>query len=114
MLRRRRGMGLLGAAAVGTAAYAAGNKYANNRNAEQDQNEQIAYLQAQQAEQARQAQAAQMQQQAAAPAPAAPAPPAAPSMDEKIAQLQDLAGLKTAGVLTDEEFAAQKARILAQ
>jgi len=106
-------MGLLGAAAVGTAAYAAGNKYANNRNAEQDQNEQIAYLQAQQAEQARLAQA-QMQQQAAAPAPAAPAPPAAPSMDEKIAQLQDLAGLKTAGVLTDEEFAAQKARILAQ
>jgi hypothetical protein len=101
-------MGLLGAAAVGTAAHAAGNKYANNRNAEQDQNEQIAYLQAQQAEQARQAQA-QMQQQAAAPAPAAPAPPAAPSMDEKIAQLQDLAGLKTAGVLTDEEFAAQKA-----
>ena len=113
MLRRRRGMGLLGAAAVGGVAYAAGNKYANNRNAEQDQNDQIAYLQAQQAEQARQAQA-QAQQQAAAPAPAAQAPAAAPSMDEKIAQLQDLASLKTAGVLTDEEFAAQKARILAQ
>ena len=112
MLRRRRGMGLLGAAAVGGVAYAAGNKYANNRNAEQDQNEQIAYLQAQQAEQARQAQAAQ--QQAPPPAPAAQAPAAAPSMDEKIAQLQDLASLKTAGVLTDEEFAAQKAKILGQ
>ena len=105
MLRRRRGMGLLGAAAVGGVAYHAGNRAAQGRAAEQDQNEQLAYLQA---EQARQAQAAQMQQQAAPP------PPAPPSMDDKIAQLQNLAGLKTAGVLTDEEFAAQKARILAQ
>ena len=113
MLRRRRGMGLLGAAAVGGVAYAAGNRAAKGRAAEQDQNDQLAYLQAQQAEQARQAQAAQMQQQAAAP-PAAPPPAAAPSMDDKIAQLQNLAGLKTAGVLTDEEFAAQKAKILAQ
>jgi Short C-terminal domain len=110
MLRRRRGMGLLGAAAVGGVAYAAGNSAAKGRAAEQDQNEQLAYLQAQQAEQARQAQAAQM---AAATAQAASAPTAAPSMDEKIAQLQQLASLKTAGVLTEEEFAAQKARILA-
>ena len=113
MLRRRRGMGLLGAAAVGGVAYAAGNSAAKGRAAEQDQNEQIAYLQAQQAEQARQAQAAQAQQQAPPPPPQA-APAAAPSMDEKIAQLQNLASLKTAGVLTDEEFAAQKAQILAQ
>jgi len=110
MLRRRRGMGLLGAAAVGGVAYAAGNKYANNRNAEQDQNDQIAYLQAQQAEQARQAQ----MQQAPPPPPPAQAAAAPPSMDQKIAQLQELAGLKTAGVLSDEEFAAQKAKILAQ
>jgi len=39
------------------------------------------------------------------------APPAAPDMFE---QLQKLGELKTAGVLTEEEFAAQKARILAQ
>jgi hypothetical protein len=45
---------------------------------------------------------------AAAPAPAAPAA-AAP---DPIAQLKQLAELKQQGILTDEEFAAQKARIL--
>jgi hypothetical protein len=58
---------------------------------------------------------AYQQQQAAAyqqPAPAAP-PPAAPAQDDKIAQLQQLAELKTAGILTEEEFAAEKAKILA-
>jgi hypothetical protein len=39
-----------------------------------------------------------------APAPAAPDP---------IAQLKELAALKEQGILTDEEFAAQKAKILA-
>jgi hypothetical protein len=34
-------------------------------------------------------------------------------MDEKIAQLQKLSGLKQAGVLTEEEFAAEKAKLLA-
>ncbi len=43
---------------------------------------------------------------------AAPPPPAAPSTDDTIAQLKELAKLKDAGVLTDEEFAAQKAKIL--
>ena len=38
----------------------------------------------------------------------APAPPAA----DPIAQLKDLAALKDQGILTDEEFAAQKAKIL--
>ncbi len=49
------------------------------------------------------------------PAPAAyeqPAPPAAESMDDKIAQLKQLGELHEAGVLTDEEFAAQKAKLL--
>jgi hypothetical protein len=41
------------------------------------------------------------------PAPA-PAPPAA----DPIAQLKQLAELKQQGILTDEEFAAQKAKIL--
>lgn len=61
--------------------------------------------------------AAEQQQQAAqqqqyvqqAPAPTAPAQE---SMDDKIAQLKQLAELHTAGVLTDEEFAAQKAKLL--
>ena len=33
-------------------------------------------------------------------------------MDEKIAQLEKLSKLKDAGVLTEEEFAAQKAKVL--
>jgi hypothetical protein len=41
----------------------------------------------------------------AAPAPAAPAA-------DPIQQLKELAALKEQGILTDEEFAAQKAKIL--
>jgi hypothetical protein len=44
-----------------------------------------------------------------APAPAAPAAPAADPM----AELQKLADMKTAGLLTDEEFTAMKAKIIA-
>jgi len=48
----------------------------------------------------------------APPAPApAPAPAAAAPVDP-IAQLKELAALKEQGVLTDAEFAAQKAKIL--
>lgn len=52
--------------------------------------------------------------QYAAPAPsyAAP-PPAASDMTAKLAQLEQLAGLRDQGVLTPAEFEAQKARILA-
>jgi putative oligomerization/nucleic acid binding protein len=45
-----------------------------------------------------------------APAPAAAPEPAA----DPIAQLKDLADLRAQGVLTDEEFAVQKAKILGQ
>jgi hypothetical protein len=62
--------------------------------------------------------AAQDQQQYApepAPAPAQPAAPApAPAAPDRIAQLKQLGELKAQGVLTDEEFAAEKARVLAQ
>ena len=47
-------------------------------------------------------------QQQYEPAPAAPAPPAA----DPIEQLKQLAELKNQGILTDQEFAAQKAKIL--
>lgn len=55
--------------------------------------------------------------QAPAAAPAEPAPAAAPAAaggmtEEKIALLQKLTELQTAGVLTAEEFAAEKAKIL--
>jgi hypothetical protein len=46
-----------------------------------------------------------------APAPAPAAAPAAPAADP-IAQLKQLAELKDQGILTEEEFAAQKAKIL--
>jgi len=50
------------------------------------------------------------QQQAEPPPP--PQEPAAPQAD-MLTQLQQLGELKASGVLTEEEFAAQKARILA-
>ena len=40
------------------------------------------------------------------------APPAPPAEDDDMAQLQNLAQLHSQGVLTDEEFAAAKAKIL--
>jgi hypothetical protein len=51
------------------------------------------------------------QQQQYAPPPPAPAPAPA-SGGNRIQQLKELAGLKEQGVLTDEEFAREKARIL--
>jgi len=48
-------------------------------------------------------------QYAPVPAPAAPAE----SAGDMLAQLEKLGQLRDAGVLTDEEFAQQKARILA-
>jgi hypothetical protein len=44
--------------------------------------------------------------QEAAPSAPAPEPP------DRIKQLKDLAELHTSGVLTDEEFAAEKAKVL--
>jgi Short C-terminal domain len=49
--------------------------------------------------------------QEAAPPPPAPAAPAAPAVDP-IEQLKQLGALHQQGVLTDEEFAAQKAKLL--
>jgi hypothetical protein len=43
---------------------------------------------------------------------AAPPPAPADDMDTKIAQLKELGELKSQGVLSEEEFAAQKQRIL--
>ena len=59
-----------------------------------------------------QPQYAQPQPQYQQPAPA-PAPAAAPAPDT-ISQLKELAELKNQGILTDAEFQAQKAKILAQ
>jgi hypothetical protein len=43
----------------------------------------------------------------------APPQPSAPSTGDKLAQLKELGELKTAGILKEAEFEAQKAKILA-
>jgi len=55
------------------------------------------------------AQEEQQQPQQAAPAPAPVAAPASSTID----QLKELGELKAQGILTEEEFAAQKAKLLA-
>lgn len=102
MMRRRRP--LLRAAAVGGGAYMAG-KHNANRQAEQaqyqqDQDDRISNLEAQQ----------QPSYQQAPPA-AAPAPTPAAAPSPMIDQLNQLATLHQQGVLTDDEFAAAKAKL---
>ena len=58
-----------------------------------------------------QASPAYMASQPADPGAAAPPPPPA---GDPIEQLKELAELHTQGILTDEEFAAQKAKLLNQ
>jgi Short C-terminal domain len=101
-LRRVRPMrrALVGGA-VATAAYQGGKRSARN----QQQADDIADLQAQQAPPPAPMYAAPPP----APAPVAAPPPAPDRLDE----LKKLADLKEMGVLTDEEFAAEKARLLA-
>jgi Short C-terminal domain len=60
-------------------------------------------------------QEAQQQPQYYEPPPqqyAAPPPAAAAPQEDRVQQLKDLAALKEQGVLNDQEFAAEKARIL--
>ena len=59
---------------------------------------------------AQEAQAAPPPQQYAPPPPAAPQPAA--GGEDRLEQLKELGALREQGVLTDEEFAAEKARIL--
>ncbi len=53
------------------------------------------------------------EQDAAAAPPPPEAAPAAPAQDDKLEQLKQLGELKDSGVLTEAEFEAQKAKILA-
>jgi Short C-terminal domain len=109
-------MGLIGGiartAVVAGTATAVSNRVSRrqaNRWADKDQ-------QAQDAADAEAYRQQQYDQQQAYPPQQAYAPPpqqaAAPAQDDTITQLQKLGELKTAGVLTEEEFAAQKAKIL--
>jgi hypothetical protein len=105
------------AVVAGTATAVSGGmvRHANRKEMERAQAE--AYeqeqMQAQMEAAAAAAVAAQMPPAQAAPAPApAPAPAAAPAEDPLIAQLNQLAQLKASGILSDEEFAAAKAKLL--
>jgi hypothetical protein len=59
----------------------------------------------------RRAEASENEAQAAAPPPQAPPPAAAPE-DPTTEKINELAQLHASGALTDEEFAAAKAKVL--
>jgi cell division ATPase FtsA len=108
--------GLLGtmartAVVAGTASATVGAMNRRQQRKADEAAEAQAYEQQQQ-EAAMQAAAQQaVEQQAAAP-PSAPAPAAAAAGGDTTAELERLAQLKQQGVLTDEEFAAAKAKLL--
>jgi Short C-terminal domain len=79
-----------------------GNRWAEKEQQSQDAADADAY---------RQQQAYAQQQTYAQPPP--PQQPAAPAQTDVVGQLQKLGELKAAGILTEDEFAAQKAKILA-
>lgn len=92
MFRRRRP--LLRAAAVGGGAYALGSRHARGQQREVEQDQPIDELQSQ-------------------PPAAAAAPASRGITSDAVEKLQQLAKLREQGVLTDEEFTAQKERLLA-
>jgi Short C-terminal domain len=113
--RRMGRPGLVGMAArtavvAGTATAVSGSVQRHQQEKAQGQYEQQQYeAQQQQAQMNEAAQQAVAQQQAAAPA--APAAAAAGGVDI-VAELQKLAGLHQQGILSDDEFAAAKAKLL--
>lgn len=112
-LRRMGRPGLIGLAArtavvAGTASAVSGGMARNQQAKAQSQYEQQQYEAAQQQAQIDAAAQAAAAQYAAPAVPAAPAP----AGNDMLAQLQQLAALKDAGVLSDEEFAAAKAKLL--
>ena len=114
MIRRMGRPGLLGLAArtavvAGTATAVSGHMQNKQQQKAQSQYEQEQYQAAQQ-----QAQIDAAAQKAAAQyAPPAPAAAAPVGGVDVVAELQKLAALKDAGVLSDDEFAAAKAKLLA-
>jgi membrane protease subunit (stomatin/prohibitin family) len=94
---------LMRAAMVGGAGYAAGKRRQRSQYREDDQEQRLESLEQQQ----------YAQQQPAAPAAPAPAAPAAAGGTDVVARLTELKGLLDAGVLSQEEFEAAKAKVLA-
>jgi hypothetical protein len=101
MIRRRPVMGTVARTAViaGTATAVSGRVAAKQQAGAQQAADAAAYQQ-------------QQQQAQQAPPPPPPAPASGGMDDAAIAQLRALADLHQQGILTDEEFSAQKAKIL--
>ena len=95
-------LGTVARTAVITGTARATSNAMNRRAANKDAEQQARIDEAAQQQYAEQ-QAAQQQ---------APPPPAPAGGDDLVSRLQELARLKEAGVLTDEEFAAAKAKLL--
>ena len=111
MPRRRIGRpGLVGTMARTAVVAGTANATVGAMNRRQAGKQQAAYEQ-----QAQQAQLAELQAQQAAAAAAPPPPPPAPAAggSNLMAELQQLGDMKNAGLLTDDEFAAAKAKLLA-
>jgi hypothetical protein len=102
LMRRRP---LLRAAAVGGGAYYAGKRRAATQQREYEQDSRISGLESQGAP------APAYEQPPPPPAPPPPAPAGGLAPDT-IEQLKQLGELRDQGVLTEEEFAAQKAKVL--
>ena len=97
--------GVARTAVVAGTATAVSNRVSRRQANRWAQDDQSAYEQPQYA----QPQYAQPQYAQPAPTPA----PASSSTDDMLEQLRQLGDLKAQGILTEDEFAAQKARILA-
>jgi hypothetical protein len=91
---------LMRAAVVGGVAYHAGKRTQEGRDADYERDARMDQLEQQQAMQQ------QQMQQAAAPAPSGGI------TDDAIEQIQKLGELKSQGLITDEEFEAQKRKLL--
>ncbi|MDR3685856.1 MAG: SHOCT domain-containing protein [Coriobacteriia bacterium] len=100
--------------AVGRTAVIAGTATATSNaiNRRQAQKNVDAYGNAQQRYAEQTQQPAPAMAVASGPAPGVMMPPAAPAENDMISQLERLGALKAQGILTEEEFAAQKAKIL--
>ena len=109
LMRRRP---LLRAAAVGGGAYMAGKHRQRSQEQEYEQEQRISDLEAQQAAPTEMAPPPPPPQAYAPPPPPPPAPAAAGPTDDMISRLTQLGQLHDSGVLTDEEFAQQKALVL--
>jgi len=117
MIRRMGRPGLVGtmartAVVAGTATAVSGGMVRHAQKKEMAQQQDEYYQQQMMQQQIDQAAAAAVAAQQAAPPAAPAAAPAAAPEDPMITKIKELAQLNAAGILSDEEFAAAKARLL--